>query len=107
MPYIIVQICYPSHVADEVREKYIEMVKEIPFDKSLGKETIPVTSNTTKNGIEVMSVVEVKQGKVEEAWKWGRKRMNRFQNVEGLEYDMRLWNTLTESLEGSEYSVPE
>ena len=107
MPYIIVQICYPSHRSTEVREKYIEIIKEFPFDKSLGKETIPVASNTNTNGIEVMSVVEVKQGKVEEAWKWGRNRMRVFQEIKGLEYDMRLWSTLTEALEGSGYSVPE
>jgi len=107
MPYIIVQIWYPTDINTEVTEKFLEVVKEFPFDRSLGKETIQVASNTNKNGTEIISVMEVKQGKLEEAWKWGRNRMSSFQSIKGLEYDMRLWTTLTEAFEGSEYSIPE
>ena len=107
MPYIIVQIWYPTDIGTEVTEKFLEVVKEFPFDRSLGKETITVASNTNKNGQEIISVMEVKQGKLEEAWAWGRKRMGGFQSIKGLEYDMRLWTTLTEAFEGTEYSVPE
>lgn len=107
MPYIIVQIWYPTDIATEVTEKFFEVVKEMPFDRSLAKETMQVASNTNKNGIEVMSIAEVKQGKLEEAWAWGRKRMGYFQNIKGLEYDMRLWSTLAEALEGTDYSLPE
>ncbi|NVM43814.1 MAG: hypothetical protein HWN79_02765 [Candidatus Lokiarchaeota archaeon] len=107
MPYIIVQIWYPTDIATEVTEKFFEVVKEMPFDRSLAKETIQVASNTNKNGIEVLSIAEVKQGKLEEAWAWGRKRMGYFQGIKGLEYDMRLWSTLAEALEGTDYSLPE
>ncbi|HUW89068.1 MAG TPA: hypothetical protein VMV43_00965 [Candidatus Nanopelagicaceae bacterium] len=107
MPYIIVQLWYPTDINTEVTEKFFEVVKEFPFDKSLGKETIQVASNTNKKGIEVLSVMEVKKGKLEEAWKWGRNRMGAFQSIKGLEYDMRLWTTLAEALEGSEHSLPE
>ncbi len=107
MPYIIVYISYPSEVGPEVTEKFFEVVKELPFEKELGKETIPVASNTTTHGVEVISVMEVKKGKLEEAWAWGRKRMGHFQSIKGLEYDMRLWNTLAEALGGTGYSHPE
>jgi hypothetical protein len=72
MPYIIVQIWYPTDLNTEVTEKFLEVVKEFPFDRSA----------------------------------WGRKRMGGFQSIKGLEYDMRLWTTLTEAFEGTEYSVP-
>jgi hypothetical protein len=107
MPYIIVYISYPSEVAPEVTERFFEMVKELPFNKELGKETIPIASNTTTHGIEVISVIEVKKGKLEEAWKWGRKRMGMFHSIKGLEYDMRVWTTLAEALEGTDYTHPE
>ena len=107
MPYIIVYINYPSDLNTEVTERFFEMVKKFPFDKTLGKETVPVASNTTTRGIEVIGVVEVKKGKLEEAWKWARKRMNLFQSIKGLEYDMRLWNTISEALEGTGYTHPE
>ena len=106
MPYIIVQLWYPTDINTEVTEKFLEVVKEFPFDRSLGKETIQVASNTNKKGVEVISVMEVKKGKLEEAWAWGSKRMRSFQSINGLEYDMRLWTTLAEAFEGSEYSVP-
>jgi len=51
--------------------------------------------------------MEVKQGKLEEAWAWAGKRMGPFQEIKGLEYDVRLWTTLAEAFEGSEYSLPE
>ena len=107
MPYIIVYINYPTDLTNEVTERFFEMVKKFPFDKTLGKETIPVASNTTTRGVEVISVVEVKRGKLEEAWAWAHKRMRLFHSIKGLEYDMRLWNTLSEALEGSGYSPPE
>ena len=107
MPYIVVQCWYPSEIGTEVTEKFLEVVKEFPFDRSLGKETIPVASNTNKKGVEILAVMEVKQGKLEEAWKWARHRMGSFQSVKGFEYDTRLWTSLTEAFEGTEYSVPE
>ena len=107
MPYIIVYITYPSDIANEVTEKFFEVVKKFPFEKELGKETIPVASNSNTRGVEVISVMEVKQGKLEDALKWARKRMRLFQTIKGLEYDMRLWNTLAEALEGTGRSPPE
>jgi hypothetical protein len=106
MPYIIVYITYPTDINEEVRDKFFEVIKEFPFEKELGKETIPVASNSNTHGIEIVSVMEVKQGKLEEALKWAHKRMRLFQSVKGLEYDMRLWSTLAESLEGTGRSPP-
>ena len=107
MPYIIVYITYPTDLGPEVTDRFFEMVKEFPFDKSLGKETIPVATNVTMRGVEVISLVEVKTGKLEEAWAWGRKRMGLFHSIKGLEYDMRLWGTLAEAIEGTGRSPPE
>jgi hypothetical protein len=42
MPYIIVYITYPTDINEEVRDKFFEVIKEFPFEKELGKETIPV-----------------------------------------------------------------
>lgn len=85
----------------------LEVLKEFPFDRSFGKETINIASNTNRKGIEVISVMEVKQGKLEEAWTWVGNRMAPFQEIKGFEYEMRLWAMLVEGLEGTEYSLPE
>jgi hypothetical protein len=106
MPYIVVQSWYPSAINIEVTEKYLEVLKEFPFDRSLGKETIPIAATATKNGIEIISVMEVKQGKLEEAWTWIGKRLAPFQAVTGFEYEVKLWTTLTEAFQDSEYTLP-
>ncbi|HDZ18057.1 hypothetical protein LCGC14_1866100 [marine sediment metagenome] len=107
MPYIIVQTWHPTDIVTEVTEKYIEVMKEFPFDRSLGKETISIAANTNKKGVEAMSVMEVKQGKLEEAWAWAGRRLAPFHSIKGFEYEIRLWSTVAEALEGSEYSLPE
>ena len=42
MPYIFVTSNYPTDLRDEAVEAYFKMLKEMPFDRSLGKETIQV-----------------------------------------------------------------
>ena len=99
MPYIIVNGWYPTHLVKEVTDTYMEVLKKMPFDKSLGKETIPVAVSSGKSGIRFESVMEVKEGKLEEALRWINKRMVPFQNIKGLEYKIRLWSTIIEGLE--------
>jgi hypothetical protein len=66
MPYIVTTGWYPTHIEEEITEKYFELVKHFPFDRSLGKETIPVAITTNKRGVKMFSVMEVKEGKLEE-----------------------------------------
>jgi len=37
MPYIFTTSSYPTDLRDEVVEAYFKMLKEMPFDKSLGQ----------------------------------------------------------------------
>lgn len=106
MPYIIITIWYPTDIVRVVTERYFEMLKKYPFDKSLGKETIPVSVTTGKTGVKAMSVMETKRENLGEALNWAGKRMTMFQDIKGLEYKTRVWSTITEALETVGMPIP-
>ena len=106
MPYIVVTIWYPLDIIQEVVDKYFEMLKQYPFDRSLGKETISVASTTNKEGIKSISVVEVKEGKLREALDFAGNRMRMFNDIKGFNYKTRIWTTVAEGLEGLGMSLP-
>ena len=99
MPYIFVEAWYPTDIVTEVADKYMEILKEFPFDRSLGKETIPVAATTTKKGVRILSIMEVKEGKLQEAITWVGNRMFGFQSIKGFEYKTRIWSTVVEALQ--------
>ncbi len=105
--YIVVSLWYPTDKVEEVTNRYFEMLKELPFDRSLGKETIPVAVTTNKKGIHSMSIMNAKEGKLQEALTWTGKRLIKFQNIQGCEYKVRTWSTVTEALESIGKSLPE
>jgi len=106
MPYIVVTGWYPTDIGEEIVNKYFEMLKQYPFDRSLGKETIPVAATTNKRGIKVLSVMDVKEGKLEDALTWIGSRMLLFQSIKGYEYKVRVWSTVVEALESLGMSLP-
>jgi hypothetical protein len=106
MPYICITIWYPSDIVPEVTQRYFEMLKKYPFDRSLGKETIPVAVTTSVRGIKSMSVMETKRENLGAAMKWVGDRMVMFQDIKGLEYKTRIWSTIGEALEAVNISPP-
>ena len=107
MPYIITTGWYPTDIEKEITEKYFEVVKQYPFDRSLGKDTIPVAITTNKNGVKILSVMEVKKGKLEDALTWSSKRMFLLQSIKGWEYKVKVWITIGEALELGGINSPE
>jgi hypothetical protein len=107
MPYIFTTSSYPTDLRDEVVEAYFKMLKEMPFDKSLGKETIQVAVTTNTRGVESLSIMNVKEGKLTEAYLWTFKRMSYFQLIKGFEFKIRVWTTIVEALETINRKLPE
>jgi hypothetical protein len=107
MPYIFTTSSYPTDLRDEVVEAYFKMLKEMPFDKSLGKETIQVAVTTNHRGVESLSIMNVKEGKLTEAYLWTFKRMSYFQLIKGFEFKIRVWTTIVEALETINRKLPE
>jgi len=106
MVYIIVTGWYPTDIIPEVANKYMEILKEFPFDKSLGKETVSVAVTSVKEGIKFISIMEAKNDKLYEAVNWVGRRMQGFQSIKGFEYKTRLWSTIVEALENIGMSLP-
>jgi hypothetical protein len=93
MPYVVVTGWYPTDIEKEITPKYLEMVKQYPFDRSLGKETIPVAISTNKKGVKALAVI-------------ASKRMVFLQSIKGWEYKIRVWSTIGEALELTGISSP-
>ena len=106
MPYLFTTSLYPTDLRDEVVKAYFKMLKEMPFDRSLGKETVQVAVTTTPKGVETLSIMNVKEGKLTEAILWTYKRMTNFQDIKGYEYTIRVWTTIVEALDSIGESLP-
>ena len=98
MPYIIGTAWYPPNKAEEVAKKYLEIVQKIPF-KPFEKLVIPACSVSTKDGLRVLVIVEVKRENVGESLNLSAQRYLMAANIEGFRYDIRTGTTLQEGLE--------
>jgi hypothetical protein len=106
MPYIIVTSLYPSHKAQEVGETYLESLKKYPPDEALATQVVPAAAKTTLQGVEVLSVIEPKEGKVEEALRRVRDEMVMFLPIEGFEYSIDNYGTVSEAMATIGMSLP-
>ena len=98
MPYGVAKSWYPTHLASEVAKRYLEAIKKYPPDDSISTPLIPVAVKTTKKGIETMAIIEIKKGKLEEAFIRAGNMMAMFNDIEGFEYSIERWATLSEAL---------
>ncbi|MHA1914856.1 MAG: hypothetical protein ACW986_11215 [Promethearchaeota archaeon] len=97
MVYIVVKSFYPTHKNEEVNAKYIEMLQKFPPDNSLTEQVVPLAARATKDGLEIMGVQLVKEGKFDEALRRIGAGMLMFHDIEGYEYALTIWVTLAEA----------
>jgi len=107
MPYIITTSLYPSHKASEVAEKYLEAIQKYPPDVNLANDVVPAAVKATGQGIKIMGISEVKEGKLEESYARTVNMMVMFQSIAGFEYSMDIYYTVTEALTLIGMSLPE
>ena len=62
---------------------------------------------TTKKGIKGLSVMEVKEGKLEAALARTAENLAMFRNIVGYEYSIDVWFTIEEALATVGASMPE
>ena len=106
MPYIVSFVKYPSHIASKVAKKYLELMQKFPPDDSLGENIIPSAVKITDEGIRILSVSRVKEGKFEEAWRLAGERRAFFLDVEGYEASLEVWGTVGEALRTIGMNLP-
>lgn len=107
MPYIITTSLYPSDKASEVAEKYLQAIKKYPPDENLATQVVPAAVKATHQGIRVVGILEVKEGKLEEAYTRTVNMMVMFQSIVGFEYTMEIHFKVEEALSLIGMSLPE
>ena len=107
MPYILSTSLYPSDKAIEVAEKYLEALKKYPPDETLTNEVVPAAVKTTRQGIEVIAIAEVKEGQLEAALRTFGSTYAMFQSIVGFEYSIDVYATVAEAMTTIGMSLPE
>ncbi len=106
MPFIIATSSYPSHKQNDVIKKYLEVLPKYPPDESLG-ELIAQPVSTGPNGITVMSIYRVKEGQFEAAYTQFSTQLYEYIEIEGYEYEIRVWATFPEATALAGLPTPE
>lgn len=110
MPYIVTSSWYPTHKNDEAVKIYIEGLKKYPPSKIPGKLIVPVAVTTTKKGLKSMRIREIKTDdgqSLSDALKTIGEMMTLFLGIEGFEYSIRIWDTISEAMRNIKKESPE
>ena len=98
MPYLVTTSKYPSDKAAAVAEQYLEALNKYPIDNNLETELVPAAVKSNHQGLIILGITEVKEGKLDEAYKNRVKFMVLFQGIQGFEYTIDVNLTVEEAL---------
>ena len=107
MTFIIVTVWFPLNKGGEAAEKYVEVRKEFPTDRSLTKEVLQGAIIVKRDMIKSISVSEVKPGKLDEALARQQSSMIPFHDIDGYEYKFVVFFSYPESFEMIGMKSPE
>ncbi|MFX1480242.1 MAG: hypothetical protein ACFFCI_19185 [Promethearchaeota archaeon] len=108
MPYVFITSLFPPHIAEELAKLY---VKSLPEDrarlKPLGKELISNAIKSKVDGIEVIGVWDIKQGKLEEFLFIQQESLAKYHEIEGYKYQIDVRFKAAEALTMIGIKMPE
>ena len=108
MPYVFTYSLVPAHKIQKSAELYLEEMKDArSATRPLAKEIIPNAVKATIDGIETISVYDIKEGKLEEFLKTQQKLMVAYHAIEGFKYNFEVRFKVTEALEMVGMKMPE
>ena len=84
MAYIVIEFTWPNEKTSQIIETAYEVKKKFPYDKDLVTEVIPGITKLTKDGPRSITILDVKDGKLEAALLSIVPGNNMFSNIEGL-----------------------
>jgi len=96
--YLIVSEVYPNDVAKELANLYVKALTKYPHNDSLAVPIVPVAVRTTLQGIECLSIYEVKKGKADEAIHYVSTRLAMYHEIKGYRWTINLYLNLEEAL---------
>lgn len=98
MPYIVTTSLYPYEKAPECGQRWLEALKKYPYDENLGTMIVPAAVKSTLDGVTAIGIMEVKEGKLEEALAFTAKFMSVFRNIEGFTPSIDVYSTGAEGM---------
>lgn len=108
MPYVFTHSLFPAEKSTEIAKIYIDEIKKWrPQFKETGKEIIPNAVKSTVDGMEVIGVYDIKEGKLEDFLLLQQKAMVAYHKIAGFRYKIETWFKVTEALEMIGLKAPE
>jgi len=108
MPYVFTTSIFPPHTTDQLAKIYVDGLKDFkPKQRALGKEIVPNAVKSTNEGIEVIGVIDVKAGKLDEYMLLAQQYMTKYHDIEGFRYRIDVRFKVTEALEMLGLKFPE
>ena len=108
MPHLVLFTKYPSHITTKVVEKVLEARKKnlFPDDESIQETLVRSAGKFSEDGVRMLSVTLVKEGKLEEALNEVMKEMAYFSEIEGFESSIEVWATYQEGIKAYGIDLP-
>jgi hypothetical protein len=104
MPYVFITSLFPPHTAEELAKVYVDLLKEERTKlRPLGKELIPNAIKAKVNGIEVIGVWDIKEGKLDEFQEF----LTNYHKIEGYTYQIDVRFKAVEALAMIGLKMPE
>jgi hypothetical protein len=108
MVYLFTYKIFPPDQAEYISKAYLKVIKEDRANmRPLAKEIIPNAVKATEEGISVISVHEVKEGKLGECLAQQQKQLLVYHNIPGYRYRMEVRFNVVEAIEMLGMKVPE
>ena len=107
MPYVVTTIWFPPQKSREIGQKALEVIKKVAGDKYVGKNVIPGALMRTKDGIKGITIAEIKEGQLEAAIAQANDMIEMYSEVEGVNAQIDIMNSIAEGLSSVGLKMPE
>jgi hypothetical protein len=108
MPYVFVTSLFPPHTTDQLAKIYVDTLKDVRSKlRATGKEIIANAIKATTQGIEVIGVWDIKEGKLEEFLTIEGEVMTNYHKIKGFRYSMDVRFKSAEALALIGMKMPE
>ncbi len=108
MPYVFVTSIFPPHTTDQLAQIYVDTLKDVRSKlRATGKEIIANAIKATTEGIEVIGVWDIKEGKLDEFFLIEAQIMTNYHKIKGFRYQLDVRLKSTEALEMIGFKMPE
>ena len=98
---------FPADKSEEAGKKYIEVSKKFPPDRSISKPILRVGVRVTTNGMKVITLFEVKEGKFNEFMNRSYQQILMFSEIEGYRAEHEVFMSGTDAMPLVGLKMPE